>query len=470
MNDTRLYYSTAVLRDGRVFVAGGEYGTGKARSEIYDPLTDSWTLTLPPVSVIDPATEYFSDSISKILPDGRVMIGPVRPSTSTVIYDPVANSWVVGPSCNGSHNEVSWVKLPDDSILSVRKSSQSSERYLPARNDWITDANLPVQLYDNYAEIGAGLLLADGRVFMLGANGNTALYTPSGTTNNGSWVAGPDIPNGLAAPDAPAAMMVNGKILCAVGPPLYTTNATNVVFPSPTSFYEYSPTANSFASVSGPTGTTHNAIPYETEMLDLPDGSVLFSDRSAQLYTYRPTGLPLAAGKPTITSVSPSAGGSFHLIGTKLNGISEGAAYGDDSQMDSNWPLVRLSSGGSIYYCRTYNWSSTGVQTGNTPVSTDFTTPLGLPAGTYSLVVVANGIASDPVTFYGPTWVDFNYGGPFFFGNYSFPYHTMAQGTNGVLSGGAMIFRTSGSSAETMTISKPMTLITRGSSSVTIGR
>jgi len=31
MADTRLYYSSCVLRDGRVFVAGGEYGSGGAR-------------------------------------------------------------------------------------------------------------------------------------------------------------------------------------------------------------------------------------------------------------------------------------------------------------------------------------------------------------------------------------------------------------------------------------------------------
>lgn len=472
MNDTRLYYSTQVLRDGRVLVAGGEYGTGKARAEVYNPLTDAWTLRLPPISVIDPATEYFSDSISKTLPDGRILIGPVRPSASTVIFNPVGDSWSVGPSCNGSHNEVSWVKLPDDSILSIIKSSQNAERFIPSLNAWIEDASLPQPLYDNFAEIGAGMLLADSRVIFFGGNGNTAIYTPSGTTANGSWVNGPDIPGGLAAPDAPAAMMVNGRILCAFGPKLYINpnDPTDVVFPPPTSFYEYNPTANTFTSISGPTGPTHNAIPYETEFLDLPDGSVLFSERGARLYTYRPTGAPLAAGKPTINSILAGAGGKFHLTGTKLNGISEGASYGDDSQMDSNWPLIRLTSGdGTVYYGRTFNWSSTGVQTGNRVVSTDFTVPLNLPAGNYSLVVVANGIASDAVTFRGPTWVDFDYPGPFYFGTFSFPFPNLAQGVAGVPSSGTIIFRDSGNSAETMTITKPMTLISRGSS-VIIGR
>src|SRR5262245_37612049 len=45
MHDTRLYYASNVLQDGRVFVAGGEYGTGTKTAEVYDPLTNVWTYT-----------------------------------------------------------------------------------------------------------------------------------------------------------------------------------------------------------------------------------------------------------------------------------------------------------------------------------------------------------------------------------------------------------------------------------------
>src|SRR5215467_9938636 len=40
-----LYFASAVLRDGTVFVAGGEYNSGIAdlvATEIYDPVSDSW--------------------------------------------------------------------------------------------------------------------------------------------------------------------------------------------------------------------------------------------------------------------------------------------------------------------------------------------------------------------------------------------------------------------------------------------
>ena len=80
--------------------------------------------------------------------------------------------------------------------------------------------------------------------------------------------------------------------------------------------------------------------------------------------------------------------------------MSEGASYGDDAQMAENYPIVQLTSTtGNVYYARTFNWSSTGVATGTTPVTTQFALPAGLPDGQYSLAVTADGIASAPVTF-----------------------------------------------------------------------
>jgi len=400
-HNTRLYYSSQVLRDGRVFVAGGEYGTGSARAEVYDPLTNLWTTTNPPTSLLDPNHgNKFYDSNSETLPDGRVLIAPVFPRINgqPLLYDPSTNTWAAtGHYVRGSYqDEASWVKLPDDSILTIDPFGTNSERYIPSTGTWVDDGIVPIDLYDPFgSELGASFLLADGRVFYLGSTGHTAIYTPTGTTSPGTWIVGPDIPGLHGTPDAPAAMMVTGNILCAVSP--IPTSANH--FPSPTSFYEYDPVANAFNSVSGPTGPTDGIASYQAAMLDLPDGNVLYSHMSSQLYVYHPTGAPLAAGKPVITSITANGDGSYHLIGTGLNGISEGAAYGDDLQMASNYPLVRFTNGPNVYYGRTFNWSGTRVQTGAAPVSTEFTLPAALGPGTYSMVVVANGIASDPVTF-----------------------------------------------------------------------
>src|ERR1700677_4547899 len=51
----RLYYTSAVLTNGTVFVAGGEYGSGKTHIQIYDPVADSWTELFPPQSLYNPS-------------------------------------------------------------------------------------------------------------------------------------------------------------------------------------------------------------------------------------------------------------------------------------------------------------------------------------------------------------------------------------------------------------------------------
>jgi len=418
-------------------------------------------------------TAGFTDSVCKILPDGTVLVAPNFPviPNGTLIYNPFANSWSAGPTFLRGQNEASWVKLTDDSILTIDKNTSSSERFIPSLNQWVNDANVPVALYDAISELGAALLLPDGRAFFLGGNGNTALYTPSGNNTPGVWAAGPVVPAGLGCSDAAAAMMeLNGRILCAVG-------ATGVFAP-PTSFYEYdyldftAGPNGSFTQVGSPTGGfTDNVNPYQTIMLVLPDGSILYSDFTTNLYTYLPTGFPRITSRPAISTISAIGNGSYHLTGTGLNGISEGAAYGDDAQMDSNYPLVRVPDGsGNVSYLPTYNWSSTSVRTGNKLVSTEFFAFQSLtPGAAYSLVAVANGIASDPATFYGPVWVDLNGGNPIQIGSYDLPYHTLPQGISAVPSTGTINFKTAGSSPSAITISKPMTITAVGGP-VTIGQ
>jgi hypothetical protein len=183
-------------------------------------------------------------------------------------------------------------------------------------------------------------------------------------------------------------MMPNGKVLLAVGPQNYN---------GPTTFFEYDPNFNALAQVPSPGFT---GPPYEGRMLMLPSGDVLWSYGKTQLYVFTPDAGGSTAWKPTIGSVTKQGGTTYLLTGTQLNGISEGASYGDDAEMSSNYPVVRfVNDAGKIFYGRTFSWSNTGVATGSQPVSTYFTLPPGVRRGTFQLSVVANGIPSDPVTF-----------------------------------------------------------------------
>src|SRR5262249_11227804 len=148
---------------------------------------------------------------------------------------------------------------------------------------------------------------------------------PSGSSDPGLWAPGPAIPGNpsLGAVDAPAAMMVNGKILCAFAQTPYTNATSTNVFNPPTSFYEYDfsvGAAGAFAQVHAPGGgfTYTGSGPgagstFADRMLDLPDGTVLFADSSSQLYVYVPDGSPMAVGKAAIQSVTWNADGSLHL-------------------------------------------------------------------------------------------------------------------------------------------------------------
>lgn len=86
------------------------------------------------------------------------------------------------------------------------------------------------------------------------------------------------------------------------------------------------------------------------------------------------------------------------MLGKQLNGQLAGAAYGDDDQMDSNYPVLRLlSSAGNTYYCKTSNWSTTGVATGTTPETVNFTLNPAMPAGSHTAIVSGAGIQGIPV-------------------------------------------------------------------------
>jgi hypothetical protein len=77
--------------------------------------------------------------------------------------------------------------------------------------------------------------------------------------------------------------------------------------------------------------------------------------------------------------------------------MSQGAAYGDDVQAATNYPLVRITNlrTGHVRYSRTHDHSSMAVAS-NDLVTTYFDVPAGQEPGLSELEVVANGIPSFP--------------------------------------------------------------------------
>ncbi|HEV2970837.1 MAG TPA: hypothetical protein VGY55_12775, partial [Pirellulales bacterium] len=443
MDIGRLFFGSVVLQDGRVMVLGGEYtGPPTAQTEtptgaIYDPATDTWTpITSFPQPLFNPniqsqnppPAQEFGDGQLELMNDGTVLagfLGYVYGTTHspTFRYDPVANLWTQDATLLNSDkaNEESWVKLPDGSMLAYQvfgTDPGSAERLVfgdtPADDRWVPAGHVPVNLMTNttvHAELGSANLLPDGRVFYLGATNNTALYTPPSPGNpNGSWAAGPNIPFGLGANDCPAAVMPDGRVLFQAGPtPVFGTGSV---------LFEYDPVTNSItpvnnlppalaASLADPASPS-GAGGFNGRMLVLPNGQILLNDSTNQAYVYTPAGGPQDSWRPTISDIEQTEIkldpvtlaniNVYTLTGIQLNGLSEGAVYGDDAQMATNYPIIELvNKAGNVVFATTSNWSSAWVATGSTPESVDFTLPAGTTLNDYvSLRVIANGISSFP--------------------------------------------------------------------------
>ncbi|HXB12885.1 MAG TPA: SprB repeat-containing protein, partial [Bacteroidia bacterium] len=214
-------------------------------------------------------------------------------------------------------------------------------------------------------------------------------------------------PNQVGTVDAPAAMLPNGHILCAVSP---VGISPSEEFRAPTYFFEYDYTTNTFAQVTsvlpslGVDSLKGINCDFTTFLL-LPTGQVLLGINqqhiSKQYWIYTPGSGPIPEGIPVVNSVyQTTCGANFFITGKLFNGISEGAAFGDDWQMSTNYPLVRLSNGTNTYYCKTTNWNRIGaVQTDSLEDTAQFALPAGLPPGNYSLYVVVNGFPSSPFPF-----------------------------------------------------------------------
>jgi hypothetical protein len=400
MKNTRLYYASEVLADGRVFVAGGEYsdaGGDTNTAEIYDPLSNTWT-SLPNFD-LPGWNKTLGDVPACTLADGRILLGSIV-SNNTATFDPATNTFTAAATKEASNsNEETWTLLPDGSVETVEcRNSPKAERYIPAQNKWVTAGSTPVDLVQaSSIEIGPALLLPDGRVFAIGATGHTALYTPPTSPGSpGTWVAGPDFPKDstgklMEAKDAPACLLTNGKVLCVAGPA-----GEGGSFPGPTQFFEYDGTA--LNTVPNPPNAT--GPPFVGRLLVIPSGQVLFAAGTNQIQVYTPDGHPHPSWRPGITSCPTyiQRGGTYTLHGTQINGLSQANSYGDDAQMATNYPIIAVfnQSSGTVTYARTHGHSTMGVATGSTIHSTTFSVCPPVD-GEYELYVIANGIASASV-------------------------------------------------------------------------
>jgi hypothetical protein len=390
-----LYFASAVLPDGQVLVEGGEYnnldGDETNKGAIYNPLTNVWTNVAPPSG-----WSTIGDSPAIVLPDGTFMMGQGgEPSKQQVNFDEATLTWtaVTGNEKADGFSEEGFALLPNGTVLTVdTEDGTNSEVYNTTTQTWSSAGSTIVALPNSgnlgiVPEMGPLMQRPDGSVVAFGATTNTSIYD----STTGVWTAGPTFPNKDDIADGNAAILPDGNILVYTSPGVFSGTGT---------FYEFTYGTNTF--ISAPSSTDGTKLEsWDARLLLLPTGQIMWlpadgSTKDVELYTS--TGTVDTAWEPSITSVPSSItrGHSYTISGTQFNGFSAGTAYGDDAQMSTAFPLVRIVNAATkhVSYARTSGFSTMGVATGTTVESASFVVPANAGTGPSTLFVVANGISS----------------------------------------------------------------------------
>lgn len=411
-----LFFASQVLADGRVVVVGGEdlAGFGAVETNIgfmYDPVTNTWSQQLAEAF----GSGNVGDTMSNVLPNGTMVVSSIT-TTNLEAFNPSTLAFTaLNPTGKAdANNEEGWEILPNGTMLAIDARIQAqSEIYNPATNTWGTPLSTIVNMSDTgnlggSIEIGPALLRPDGQLVAFSGNslGQNALFNTA--TNTWSHTASLDFPlvSGqsfhYSVKDGPAAVLPNGNVIVMASP---TDNNANDFLP-PSHFFELDFATNTLNQVAD---SAHAAAfaSFDGHFMMLPSGEALFVafDQIANqdVAVYSNGGAPQNAWRPTVTS-SPATivpGSTNNAIsGTLFNGLTQGSAYGDDSQSFTNYPLVRITNtaSGHVFYARTHNHNRMGVEAlGSTETtSTQFDVPANIEQGACTLVVVANGIASQP--------------------------------------------------------------------------
>lgn len=390
-NYTPLYFASAVLPDGKLIVDGGEYNAGCLGDEtslgaIYDPVANSWKAVLPPNGWSE-----IGDAQSVVLANGIFMLGNCCASVQALLNESTMTWTQSGPG-NGKHDgnsEEGWTLLKDGSVLVADvDGAPASERYAPGNNEWASAGTIPVNLTSG-DEIGPQTLRPNGTVFVAGANGATAVYH----FGNKSWSVGPNFPivggQQLDVADGPATVLVDGTVMLPASPGLYQ---------APAYFYIFN--GERLAAIPGPPNAPNDSS-YNVRLLMLPNAQVLETDGSGDVEVYTSPRQPLTRTAPAIVSVPSTLthGNTYAISGKRFNGSTQANMYGDDAQQATNFPIVRIvnNATGHVFYARTHDHSFMGVASDKT-VSTKFDVPAGIESGASMLYVIANGVASSPVS------------------------------------------------------------------------
>ncbi|WP_224362718.1 Kelch repeat-containing protein [Hyalangium versicolor] len=223
MTTARYGHSIVRLASGKVLVASGSCGilcgTSRLSAELYDPDTGTWSAT-------GGITTYASEALISLLPSGHVaLVG----ESQVQMYDPALGTWQVTGTLSTSRTSSSRVLLPSNEILVAggyawNQSTGNITNYYSSAElvtfpTWKVSASMGTARGSHTITLlNTGKVLAAGGSDGTATTATTELYTPSTDT----WVS----TGSMVAPreSHSATLLASGRVLVVGG--ISTTTGT----------------------------------------------------------------------------------------------------------------------------------------------------------------------------------------------------------------------------------------------------
>lgn len=368
-------YTTAVLRSGKVLLAGGYGGPRDINlqphsvAQLYDPATNMWSLAAPPLTI-----RFNAQSV--VLGDGRVIVagglasgtGPLPFLTSAEIYDPVANAWSpAGEISANGYESAALAALGNGMALAAGggadgKPTSSAELFDPSARTWLTTGSLTESRSG-----AAAMRLADGSILVVGGQGargspltSAERFDPASHT----WTV---MPSGLktAILDESAIPLNDGRVFVSAWPDFvfgHWSTADVEVFdprvaassPSPSQSPGAAGAWTSMPDVAGPFGNYSaygGGFTSTATASALPDGRVLLvgTGPNSEFHPATPTSTVVAA-------IYDPANGRSRLAASPDSIV----AVGSTATLLRSGKLLLVGEGATLYDPASDSWSPVG--------------------------------------------------------------------------------------------------------------
>jgi hypothetical protein len=361
-------------------------------AETYNSTQNAWTAISPAdgtatgtLPLLTSPALGFELGPSMRLQDGRALV--IGANQHTALYNQATNAWAAGPDIHGV------LRSPFGRVEHANFGADDAPAALMPNGHVLIAADAGANPITQSGDAAAGSAIISNIHSTAGLQVTWAVSQADGNSNV--------IPPGTVITSIDSRHQIHISANAAAGAQQISL-VFGGVFSSPTELFDFDPQEGTISPVSPPLNDPNlpTFAAFVTRMLVLPNGQVLFNDGLGnRLHAYTPRGSTNPAYLPVIENVERGENGVFTLTGRQLNGPSDASAYGDDSQSNENFPIVRLQdSNGLVFYCRSRDWTSTNV--GSIPhESVKFTLNPAVTPGVYQLIVSAGGISSSPVAF-----------------------------------------------------------------------